>query len=352
MKNKKIIGLCALIIAGLNVFSQDIHFSQFAETPTSINPALAGVTYNTRVIANFKNQWSSVTNKYSTYGFSFEQTIKHRKLQGNYFAVSAIIFRDAAGDAALKTLNPSLGINYIQKINKKMKVSGGAQAGLFYRTIDASNLQWGSQYQEYAYNPNAPSGENVPRSSIVSFDLGGGINLNYLQSDKFLSTKNAAKFDAGISAYHFSLGKSSFFTESVDKDKLKTRVCAYFNGDFNIPNSINAIMPSFLYMRQAGNSVVIVGSLFKFILGDPSTYTANKKPRAISIGGYYRYKDAIIPSMLLQYNKYALGVSYDINISPLTPASRRLGGIELMLRYNAFPGYGINLGRSDTKPSY
>jgi type IX secretion system PorP/SprF family membrane protein len=351
MKAKHIAGLFFAAAVNWQVaHAQDIHFSQYAETPSSINPALAGVTYNTRVIANYKSQWSTVGNKYLTMGFSFEQAIKHKKLKGNYFAIVANVFKDAAGDAKLNTLNPNLGFTYIQKINKKMKLSGGLQSGFFYRTIDVSNLHTDSQYRDYSFNPNLPNGEpNTPRSSITSFDLGGGVNLNYLQSEKFLSAKNAAKFDVGVSAYHFGVGRSSFITSN---ENLHTRVCAYFNGDFNIPGSINAIMPSFLYMRQGANSEFIAGALFKFIIGDPSTYTANKKPRALSIGTYYRYKDAIIPSMLLQYNKYAIGISYDINVSALTPASNKVGGLEVMLRYNVFPGYGVNLGRSDTKPSY
>jgi type IX secretion system PorP/SprF family membrane protein len=350
MKSRIIIPVLALGLLSKLSVAQDIHFSQYAETPTSINPALAGVTYNTRATLNYKSQWSSVANKYLTYGFTFEQAIKHKKLKGNYFAVVANVFKDAAGDAKLNTLNPNLGFTYIQKINKKMKLSGGVQSGFFYRTIDVSSLRWGEQYNGYNYDPGLPTGEpTVPRSSITSFDIGGGVNLNFLQSDRFLSAKNAAKFDVGFSAYHYSLGRSSFITTN---EKLMTRYCAYFNGDFNIPNSINAIMPSFLVMRQGPNTEFIAGALFKFILGDPSTYTSLKKPRALSIGSYYRYRDAIIPSLLLQYNKYAFGISYDINVSPLTPASKRNGGIELMLRYNLFPGYGINLGRSDTKPSY
>ncbi len=350
MQTKHIINsLVAFVFINQIAFAQDIHFSQYAETPSSINPALAGVTYNTRAIANYKTQWATVTDKYQTMGFSFDQTIKHKKLKGNYFAVAANIFKDVAGDAKLSTLNPNLGISYIQKISKKMKFSGGLQSGFFYRTLDGSNLRYDRQYDGYNYNPNLPTGENPTKSGVTSFDLGGGVNLNYIQSDKFLSAKNAAKFDVGVSAYHYKLGKTSFLNSN---ERLQTRMCAYFNGDFNIPNSVNAIMPSFLYMRQGGSSEFVAGALFKFILGDPSTYTQLKKPKALSIGGYYRFRDAIIPSVLLQYNKYAIGISYDINVSALTPASKRNGGLEVMLRYNVFPGYGVNLGRTDTKPSY
>jgi type IX secretion system PorP/SprF family membrane protein len=349
MKRKLLLPVISLLL-GAPLTAQDIHFSLYAEAPSIINPALAGVTYNTRVIGNFKDQWSSVASRYRTIGVSFEQTIKHKKLKNNYFAVAANVFRDEAGDARLRTLNPNIGFAYHQKVTRKMKLSGGIQTGFIYKTIDISGLRWGEQYNGYNYDGSLPTGEPAtPRSSITSFDLGGGINLNYLQSEKFLSAKNNAKFDAGISAYHYSMSRSSFI---VSSEKLKTRACMYFNGDFNIPSSTNAIMPSVLYMWQGGNQQLIAGALFKFIIGDPSTYTQLRKPRALSIGGYYRFRDAIIPTILFQYNKYAFGVAYDINVSALTPASNRRGGLELMARYNLFPGYGVNLGRSDTKPSY
>ncbi|MDI1354596.1 MAG: PorP/SprF family type IX secretion system membrane protein [bacterium] len=352
MKTKHIIqSIIALSVAAVQTASaQDIHFSQYAETPSAINPALAGVMYNTRATVNYKSQWTTVATKYETMGFSFDQTIRHKKLKNNYFAVAANVYKDKAGDASLSTLNPNLGVAYHQRVTKKMKVSGGVQGGFFYKTIDATNLRYDKQYDGYNYNPNLSNGEPAPpKSGFASFDLGGGVNLNYLQSEKFLSAKNAAKFDVGFSAYHYRIGNNSFLNSN---EKLETRMCGYFNGDFNIPNSTNAIMPSFLYMRQGSSSEFIAGALFKFLLGDPSTYTALKKPSALSIGGYYRYRDAIVPSLLFQYDKYALGISYDINVSALTPASKRNGGLEIMLRYNLYPGYGVNLGRTDTKPSY
>ena len=351
MKTKYILNsfLAFLLVSQVSK-AQDIHFSQYTETPSSINPALAGVHYNTRVTTNFRTQWGSVATSYQTIGLSFEQTIKAKKIKGSYFAFALNVFRDAAGDAKLNTLNPNLGISYIQKINKQMKVSGGLQGGLFYRTIDVNNLRWDKQYNGYEYNSSLPNGEpSTARGSITSYDLGGGVNFNYAQSEKFFSSKDGNKFDFGASAYHYSIPANSFI---VTTEKLYTRICAYANGDFNIPNSKNAIMPSFLYMRQGPSSQFIVGALFKFILVDQSTYTNLKKPAAISVGSQYRYKDAIVPMLLVQYDKYAFGASYDINVSSLTPASKRNGGLEIMLRYNVSAGYGRNLGRGDAKASY
>ncbi len=349
MKRKYILkSVFALLI--LNQLSaQDAHFSQYNEMASNINPALAGVIYDTRVTAGYRTQWGSIGKAYKTFGISFEQAIKVKKLKGSHFVVSGNIYKDVAGDAKLGMLNPNLGISYIQKINKTTKVSGGFQGGFIYKTVDVTNLRWDRQFNGYEYNASLPSYEATPRSAITTYDMGGGINLSYAQSEKFISAKDGNKLNAGISAYHYAIPKNSFFSSS---EKLQTRFCAYVSGDFNIPNSRNAIMPTLIYMRQGASKEFLIGALFKFILADQSIHTSIKKPSAISMGMQYRYKDAIIPVLLWQYDKYALGLSYDINVSALTPASKRYGGIEVVLRYNTSPGYGKKLGRGDTKASY
>ena len=47
--------------------AQDIHFSQFSETPLLRNPALAGIfSGDLRIQAVYRNQWNSVTVPYQT----------------------------------------------------------------------------------------------------------------------------------------------------------------------------------------------------------------------------------------------------------------------------------------------
>ncbi len=338
----------ALLIVN-QLSAQDAHFSQYSEMPSNINPALAGVNYDTRVIGGYKTQWGSVGKAYQTMGVSFEQAIKHKKLKGNYFAVSANIYKDMAGTAKLSSLNPNLGLNFVTKLNKDLKLSAGMQGGFMYKTIDISNLRWDRQFNGYEYNPDLPSYETTPRSAITAYDMGAGVNLSYAQSERFISAKDGNKVNCGISAYHFGNTKNSFLQSS---EKVQARICAYVSGDISIPGSRNAILPSVIYMRQGKSNEFLAGALFKFILSDPSIHTSMKKPSSLAIGAQYRYRDAIIPTLLYQVDKYAIGISYDINVSALTPASKRNGGLEVVLRYNTTPGYGKNLGRGDQKPSY
>jgi len=52
------LGLALCFSAG----AQDIHFSQFFETPLLRNPALAGIfTGDVRIQAVYRTQWASVT---------------------------------------------------------------------------------------------------------------------------------------------------------------------------------------------------------------------------------------------------------------------------------------------------
>ena len=60
--------LCSMVVFPAGSWAQaDIHFSQFYENSILRNPALTGVSSdNYKVVAYYRNQWSSVTNPYET----------------------------------------------------------------------------------------------------------------------------------------------------------------------------------------------------------------------------------------------------------------------------------------------
>src|SRR5258706_18607 len=67
MKIKKIYILIGLLAIHITVKAQDIHFSQFFETPLLRNPALAGIfTGSYRIQMVYRDQWRSVTDGYRT----------------------------------------------------------------------------------------------------------------------------------------------------------------------------------------------------------------------------------------------------------------------------------------------
>ena len=48
-----IIAIISITFLNQSLNAQDVHFSQYSETPSSINPALIGVKYETRATLNY-----------------------------------------------------------------------------------------------------------------------------------------------------------------------------------------------------------------------------------------------------------------------------------------------------------
>lgn len=339
MKKQCVYFLCLL---SFNLFAQDIHFSQYTEAPLYLNPALATVSYDTRAIAYYRSQWTSIAQSYITYGISFEQAINHLKLKANHFGIAINIFYDNAGNGLVKNLMPNLGANYVIKVGDHSKLSTGVQFGVSIKTINSTNFTWDSQFDGFRYNPNLP-GESTPLSGIQRFDMGGGLNYHYARGERYISAEDGAKFDMGIAAYHFTRPQYSFFNTD---DKLYTRYIAYFNGDLGIKSTRMALVPSMTYIKQGPSKEITLGFMVKYIIKDQSVYTGIKKAMSLSLGAYYRLKDAVIPTILFQFDKWGLGIAYDITLSDLTPATNKNGGLEVALRFNNSPGYGRALGAS------
>jgi type IX secretion system PorP/SprF family membrane protein len=346
IKNKVLV---IALFAVSAIKAQDIHFSQYAQTPVNVNPALIGSAFDTRAIINYRSQWGSVAKAYSTYGITFEQALKRLKLKKKYVGVGFNLYSDKSGDAKLGTLSPNVGVAIHTRSSKFSWLSGGLQVGLVYRTIDISNLRWDNQYKDYGYDPNAPSGEVTPRSGILTVDAGGGINFHYAKSERYISAQDGAKCDIGFSAFHYNIPKNSFFESS---ERLYTKYIFHANLDYGLKSVGMALAPSLLYMKQGPNTEITLGMLFKYIIEEQATYTDLKNASSFSLGAYYRVQDAIIPTMLYMKGNYAVGLSYDINLSQLTPASKLKGGLEVTLRYGMSAGYGKNLGTSTNRPTY
>src|ERR1700739_1244196 len=84
--------------------AQDIHFSQFYETPLLRNPALAGIfTGDYRFSSVYRTQWATVTTPYQTGSFNGEFKLPTGK--GNDFlTLAGEIYYDKAGSIGLQTV--------------------------------------------------------------------------------------------------------------------------------------------------------------------------------------------------------------------------------------------------------
>jgi hypothetical protein len=84
---------------------------------------------------------------------------------------------------------------------------------------------------------------------------------------------------------------------------------------------------------QAKAHNTVVGGAFSYNVNN-----SDENPTNFYIGAWYRFNDAAIPYVGLEFSGIHIGVSYDANTSSLKPASNARGGMEVSLIYIKKPG--------------
>lgn len=334
---KKSAYLTAILFAtfAVNALAQDIHFSQFYMSPLTLNPSLAGAQHDISANLNYKSQWASVSSPYKTIGFSYDMRLNRNKASKGFLAMGLNFFSDRAGDARMGTTQANLNIAYHVRINEDNLFGGGIQAGYLQRSVTASALKWGNQYDGTAYNSAIATTEPAFSSGISAMDFAGGLTWTYDNSGNNNSVvgDNDKKICIGVSMQHFSRPQFTFYNGGNDEVYMKYLV--HGTAVFGVKNTNMAFVPGFMYAKQGPSQEIYAGTLVRFTIGMDSKYTGFKNGAAVSFGGFMRSQDAIAAVVQLDYANYTMGISYDVNTSGLTAASGGKGGIEISLRYVA-----------------
>jgi type IX secretion system PorP/SprF family membrane protein len=299
--------------------AQDIHFSQYLYNPLNISAAQTGLfDGDIRVNAFFRQQWSSVTVPYKTFGVAYDQVIGTASPKGNRNSGGMMINSDRAGDGNLGTLQMMLSYAHLFALGSDSIhfLSLGAQAGIIYRSLDVNELTFDNQFTGDVFNPSANSGETFDRTNYIYPDINAGCTWMGLFDNFNLSS--------GISIQHFMEPDQSFLGERYD---LEHHTQFFISGLLRRDNSISYI-PSVYWSDQDEFNELLFGMEVKFAMQQNTV-----RKRAVSLGGHYRIDDAVIPSFALYYDQWRFGISYDINTSSLKKASNGRGGPELNLTY-------------------
>lgn len=348
MLKKNIITVFVSLNLLLSLKAQDIHFSQFNESPLLINPAAAGATNaDFRAACSYKNQWQSIINPFKTMAFAADaKTLKRGKGKSNYLGVGLSMFTDKAGKSKLATTQGNLNIAYNLRTSNESNFAVGAQVGFFQRSINVVDLKWDNQYDGSTYDPSRPSGETSNFQKMFRVDVGAGFLWRFY--DKY----SQFGMDFGGSISHINEPRISFNNNGIQT--LSMKYIGHMSMNIKMGDMPAFFMPRVMYAGQGPHSEILAGGTFKYILGDDTREnvilnTFSLVSSAVQIGAYYRVKDAVVITAGLEYKKqFFFGMSYDLNTSKLRVASRSRGGMEFCLIYKGlFQGTKMSSNPND-----
>jgi type IX secretion system PorP/SprF family membrane protein len=328
----KIILLSILsLLTGNKIYAQDIHFSQEWLSPVLINPAQTGAETKMRGIILHRNQWKSVASPYVTSALSWDMELPHKgKGASGFSAIGVTIFHDKAGDSEMKTLQGNVTYAYHVFLNERSTLGAGIYAGFAQHSIDYTGLQWMSQYNGVSFDSSLPTMEPLGSTSFKNVDVGAGLHYAFGKGERYMTANDQMRFNCGLSISHINRPKNTFYNSD---EKLPMKISGYANASIGIGNSNLSFQPGLFYFRQGKMTELVLGSQFRYSIKDESRYTSFEQATAISAGLHFRSKDAAIASVFFEIGKYAIGISYDINVSKLSEASKSRGGFEIGLRF-------------------
>jgi len=326
-----------IVLISINVvMAQDVHFSQFGQTPQLINPGATGLFEgNFRAFLNYRSQWGSVGGGYKTYAASFDAPIKFKKGRsrgkGAYLGIGLNFYKDVAGTSNFGITQTGISISGILPVAEQHTFSLGIQSALGQNSVNFNTLTWGNQFNGEVFDPNNNSNESIGLKSTQFFDLGVGVVYEFNTEEASFLSSDVFTFNVGIAAYHLNKPKQEFLSNTMDE--LPRKIVAQFSGSFDLGHIPMSLVPSLFYAVQRNSKEIMPGLLFKLRRGHDTKYSGMFKEAALYVGAHYRVGDAIIPELYLEFTDYMIGISYDYNNSDFANVKGGASSVEFSIRY-------------------
>jgi len=312
MKNNIHILLILLAIVS-DVLGQDQQFTQFYAVPCYINPAFAGASVQSRISAQYRNQWSAIPGGFSAFNLAYDQFLPNINSGMGLF-----INYDKAGSGGLKTTGVHYQYAYEARIKRNWFFRPALQFGYVTRSIDFDKLTFYDQMVRDNAEQSIEYGSIRPTNY---FDFGTGL-LTYSQ-----------KFWFGVSAFHNNNPDQSLYP------KTKAPVMRKYGAHGGIRMRVKSNS-----LAKLDNYVVIAANFQSQHNFDQLDLGFYYELSPVVLGVWYRglplksngygvaNHDAVAILFGFQAARYKLGYSYDVTVSKLG-ISNSAGSHELSLVY-------------------
>jgi type IX secretion system PorP/SprF family membrane protein len=319
-------GSCMLlglfVLSAQNGISQDLHFSQFFNSPLTTNPANTGFLPESdyRLGANYRSQWTSIPVPFKTFSIYGDAQVFRDRFETGWVGLGGVILRDAAGSGNLVSTKVYGSAAYHQMIENTGLLSAGFNVGWANKRIDLTKFTFDNQWNGKFFDVAAPSGEVFASNNISYLDVQVGLNYAWFPTDNIY-------VHGGVSALHVNRPRESFFSEKPGYDnRISPRFIAFADAMLKV-NEQWIVTPAAYYSTQAKAS--------ELVLGLHANYNLTGDGEQQLIGGvYYRVGDAFVPMVGYQWKNIRFMFSYDANVSALKNATNLRGATEFGLMFN------------------
>ncbi len=318
MKNFIVLVICILNFAFVQ--AQDVHFSQYNSSPTSLNPAQTGfMDGNLRVAANYRNQWFS-NSSFATYALALDANIARRSLDYDMLGVGLSFYQDIEERNGYSNTNISLSVAYNVMITKKplQYIGFGVQPSLISKQINLMDAVYGTLYK---------SGFNV---DPLGFSEYGSFKLDLNSGISYYGYYNQRhSFAIGATVSHITQPN---FGISGD-DFLYRKYTGYVLTELEVSATGNAWLKPSLYFTKQGPSLELLPMLMGRFQFDNAINDV-----FLSVGAGFRmvghnennlFSSDFIGVIQAIIKSYTIGFSYDVTVSGAKEATSRNGGPEL-----------------------
>ena len=301
--------------------SQDLHFSQFFNSPLTTNPANTGFIPDGdyRLGINYRDQWSAIMEvPYKTMSAFGDVQLMKDRFENGWLGAGAVILRDVAGSGSLTSTKLYGSIAYHQLLGYSSLLSLGFNVGYANKQINVSNLKFPDQFDGKFFDNKLPTSALLSRTNIGYLDMQVGMNYAYFPTP-------SVYLNGGASIHHINRPRESFFASDdagID-NRVPMRYIGFLNGSFKLNDQV-ILNPNVYYTRQANVSELVGGLNAHYNLSGDGEYL-------LIAGVYYRHKEALIPMIGLGYKDYTFSFTYDATISSLRNYNGSRGAFEFSL---------------------
>ncbi len=334
---KRLLTLLLMLAAGFISKAQDLHFSQFFNSPLTTNPANTGFIPDAdyRIGALYRNQWSSImAQPYKTVSAFADLQLMRDRLENGWLGIGAVILNDQAGSGSLRSTKIYGSIAYHQMLGLSSLVSAGFNMGWANKSIDQTKLKFPDQFDGKFFDNTLPTTVVLTNNNVSYFDMQAGMNYAYFPQENVY-------FNAGYSIMHVNRPKETFFSDNTNNGRIPMRHSAFVNGIFKLNDRV-LVNPNAYFSMQARATELVFGLNGNYGLSEYGE-------KQLLAGVYYRLGDAVIPMVGFQLNNLQFMFSYDATLSTLSKFNNYRGALEFSLIKKGF--YPDNVDRKSLCPT-